>query len=53
MSAKGVIVIIVLLTAVIALGLWGALRDHADRERLMAQCAADGKKEYQCRSIVR
>lgn len=39
-----------------ALGLltgWAVIHDSNNRDRLMQQCMADGKKEYECVSLLK
>jgi hypothetical protein len=37
---------------VVAIG-WGLYLSSADEDRLMAQCKADGRKEYECSAMLR
>lgn len=48
-------VMVCLGVAVLLLGvlIWGISVDVANDNRLMAQCMADGKREYECVSLLR
>ena len=49
----GVAVVVALLSAFVWWIVDGSKQESAEKARLMAQCMADGKKEYECVSILR
>lgn len=48
-----VLTIIVAIVAVIGLTLWATIGKERERERLIAQCQADNKKEYECKAMFK
>jgi len=44
---------IVVLSGVVGLMIYAGIHDWHNNQRLMAQCQADGHKEYECVSMLR
>jgi len=48
----GTIIIMIIIT-VMGLAVIGAVNKTSDRNKMIGQCMADGRKEYECHSMMR